>query len=265
LVAASYAQAPIAISSGQFDRLRVMNLVVGLIHLGQAVLMLALSNDFSLPVTWAFLSGPPGTDPGTAPAFDVPLGPLMALFLFLAAVDHLLIATPVLNGVYRRLLVQERNDIRWIEYSVSASLMVVAIAMITGVNDFGALVAIAGANASMILFGMLQERMSRPSSGSVNWLPYLFGCIAGAVPWIVIAVQIVNGERIGSGDVPGFVYGIMISLFLLFNTFSINMVLQYKRTGPWRDYVFGEKTYILLSLIAKSALAWQVFANILVS
>src|SRR5688572_7595086 len=146
-------------STDRFDRLRTINLVVGLIHLAQGILMLILSNDFSLPVTRSFLSGPPGTDPQTAPAFDVPLGPLVAVFLLLAAADHLLTASPVLNGVYNRLLRRERNDIRWIEYSISASLMIVLIAMITGVSDLGALIAIGGVNACMLFFGLLQERI----------------------------------------------------------------------------------------------------------
>ena len=59
-------------------------------------------------------------------------------------------------------------------------------------------------------------------------------------------------------------YGIIASLFILFNCFAVNMVLQYRRTGKWRDYLFGEKVYILLSLTAKSALAWQIFANTLI-
>jgi len=39
--------------------------------------------------------------------------------------------------------------------------------------------------------------------------------------------------------------------------------LQYKQVGRWRNYLTGERTYILLSLLAKSALAWQVFAGTL--
>ena len=64
-----------------------------------------------------------------------------------------------------------------------------------------------------------------------------------------------------TNKVPGFVYGIMVSIFLFFNCFAVNMVLQYKKVGPWRDYLFGEKVYIILSLTAKSALAWQVFGG----
>ena len=51
---------------------------------------------------------------------------------------------------------------------------------------------------------------------------------------------------------------------MLFNCFAVNQVLQYRKVGPWRNYHFGEGAYIVLSLVAKSALAWQVFANVLV-
>ena len=64
---------------------------------------------------------------------------------------------------------------------------------------------------------------------------------------------------------PGFVYAIFVSLFVCFNSFAVNMVLQYARIGPWRNYLFGETAYIVLSLTAKSALAWQVFAGTLAS
>jgi hypothetical protein len=247
-----------------FTTLRKYNLVLGFVHLAQAIAMLALSNGFTLPVGRTFLAGPPGTAPSTEPWFNVPLGPMVAAFLLLASIDHFLMAAPKVNDWYNGMLANQRNDARWIEYSISASLMMVLIAMITGVTDIGALVAIAGVNACMIFFGLLQEVFTKPGK-RVNWMPYIFGCFAGAIPWAIVALQIASAEeRATDGGVPGFVYGIIISLFLFFNTFSINMVLQYKQVGKWRDYVYGEKVYLLLSLIAKTILAWQVFANVLV-
>jgi hypothetical protein len=264
MVATSIGRTTSVANAEDVDGLRRANLIVGLIHLAQAALLLWLSNDFSLPVTRSFLSGPPGTAPGFANWFEVALGPMVALFLFLAALDHLLVASPVLWGTYRRLLGRERNDIRWIEYSVSASLMIVLIAMITGVNDAGALLAIAGVNACMLFFGLLQEHVSSPSDPQTNWMPFIYGCFAGAIPWLIIALQVWTAEELGTdGGVPGFVYGILISLFICFNSFAVNMVLQYKQVGRWRSYLFGEKVYLGLSLIAKTVLAWQVFANVL--
>lgn len=243
--------------------LRKFNLIVGLIHLVQAIAMLWLSNDFSLPVTRNFMAGPPGTEPTFDPWFSVALGPAVALFLFLAAFDHILMAVPGVNDWYNRMLASERNLARWAEYSISASLMMILIAMITGVSDAGAIIAIFGVNTAMILFGAVQEMMDPPSEGNVNWWPYIFGCIAGAVPWIIVVMQILTSEEKGF-SAPTFVYGIIVSLFILFNTFSVNMVLQYKRVGKWKSYVYGEKVYIVLSLVAKSLLAWQIFANTLI-
>jgi hypothetical protein len=250
-------------AQGAAGGLRVFNLVVGLIHLAQAIAMLVLSNDFALPVTRSFLTGQPGTTPTTEAWFELRLGPAVAAFLFLAAIDHLLMAAPGVNAWYTDMLARQRNDARWIEYAISASLMIVLIAMITGVSDIGALIAIAAVNACMIFFGLVQEVFTRPSRAGVNWMPYIYGCFAGAVPWAIIALQVASSEDRGAGP-PGFVYGIIVSLFLLFNSFAVIMVLQYRQVGPWRSYIFGERSYIVVSLVAKSLLAWQVFANVLV-
>lgn len=253
------------LDSGDASKLRWYNLIVGLLHLAQGIAMLVLSTDFTLPVTRAIPVGPPGTTPDQDLWLNLPLGPAVAAFLFLAALDHLLMAAPGVNAWYNGMIASKRNYARWAEYSVSASLMVVLIAMITSVSDAAALFAIFGVNASMILFGLLQEAFVRPDRKGVNWMPYLFGCIAGAVPWLIILMNLIFSETlIDGGGPPTFVYGIIISLFLFFNTFSVNMVLQYKQVGKWQSYVYGEKVYIIISLIAKSLLAWQVFANVLV-
>jgi hypothetical protein len=239
--------------------LRRLNIVVGLIHLAQGVVILLLANDFATPVTGSFLSGPPGDGPGTLEVItDLRFAPFVALFLFLAAADHLLMATPPVRGWYERNQRRGRNPARWIEYSVSASVMVVLIAMLTGISDVAALIAIFGANAAMIFFGLLMERQDREAD--VDWLPFWLGCVIGAVPWIAIAAYLFGGD-----EAPGFVYAIFVSLFVLFNCFAVNMALHFRRTGPWRDVAFSEKAYILTSLVAKSALAWQVFASTLVA
>ncbi len=70
---------------------------------------------------------------------------------------------------------------------------------------------------------------------------------------------------LGSSDAkpPAFVYAIVPTVFVFFNIFAINMVLQYKKVGPWKNYLFGERMYIVLSLLAKTALAWQIFVGTL--
>jgi bacteriorhodopsin len=193
--------------------------------------------------------------------FDVPFGSAVALFLLLAAVDHLLVAAPRVVDWYEANLGRGINYARWIEYSVSASIMVVLIAMLAGITGVYALIGLFAANAAMILFGLLMER-ENPPGRPVRWLPFWLGCVIGAAPWVAIAVA-VGGAEAESGGVPTFVFAIFVSLFVLFNSFAINMALQYRRVGRWREYRFGESAYLVLSLVAKSALAWQVFAGAL--
>ena len=242
-------------------RLRGYNLVMGSLHALQGVLVLALANDFSLPVIATYVTGPPGvSDPTIEPLFNVSIAWGVALFLFMSAAAHLLIVTPGIYGWYLRNLENKRNYARWIEYSFSSSLMVVLIAMLTGIADIAALLAIAGVNASMILFGLLQEKYETPGK-NVSWTSYWFGVFAGAVPWIAIGWYLFSPGVDASP--PAFVYGIFFSLFAFFNVFAIVMVLQYRQVGRWANYEYGEYTYVLLSLVAKSALAWQVFGGTL--
>lgn len=250
----------VTIEERRLRRLRLYNAVMGGLHLAQGAVILALANDFSLPVTASFLEGPPGEGPGTQDVlFDVRVAFGVAAFLFLSALAHWITVLPGMFEWYGRNLAANRNYIRWLEYSVSASVMIVLIAMLTGISDVAALGAIFMVNAAMIFFGLIMEHYESP--GSPNWLAFLLGSLFGIVPWLLIGLYIWSPTTDASP--PGFVYAIFVSLFVFFNVFAVNMVFQYKRVGPWRDYVFGEAVYILLSLTAKSALAWQVFGSTL--
>ena len=243
--------------------IRRYNVLAGVFHFAQMCLVIALANDFSLPIVARYMSGPPGStfaDPITL--LDTPVGLAVAIFLGLSAFFHFLVASPQFFPRYATGLAQSRNYFRWVEYSISSSVMIVLIAQICGVTDVVAIVSIFGVNASMILFGWLQEKYETPGNG--GWLPFIFGCIAGIVPWFGLLFYVLAIGGPGNTKAPAFVYGIVISLFVLFNTFAIVQYLQYKKVGKWSDYIRGEKTYITLSLVAKSALAWQIFASTLV-
>ena len=247
----------------QFGSLRRWNIGVGATHLIQALAILALSNDFAIPVQANVQDGPPGTALTIDKVFfDLRFSVAIALFLLLAAADHLLMAAPRVESWYRTNLARGINPARWVEYSVSASLMIVLIAMLPGITNLYALIGLFAVNAAMILFGWLMEQTNRPDRQTTTWWPFIFGCVVGIVPWIAITIALVSSQSEGDG-VPGFVYGIFVSLFLLFNCFALNQWLQYRRRGRFADYLYGEKVYLVLSLVAKSALAWQVYAGTL--
>jgi hypothetical protein len=244
----------------RFNNLRWWNIGVGLLHAVQAVAILTLANDFSLPVTATFMMDAPGVaPPELTELFSPKFAYGVAAFSLLSALGHFLISMPGVFEWYKAQLGQRRNYARWAEYSLSASLMMVLIAMLPGISDIAALGGIFGVNAAMILFGLLMEKYEVP--GAPSWISFNFGSIMGIIPWLLIGIYMVSPSVDASP--PAFVYGIFISLFVFFNIFAVNMYMQYRRIGPWRDYLFGEKSYIVLSLSAKSLLAWQVFSGTL--
>jgi hypothetical protein len=140
--------------------------------------------------------------------------------------------------------------------------MIVVIAMLVGIYDLGTLIPIFAINACMNLFGMMME-LHNQTTQKTNWLSYYCGVFAGIIPWIVIILYLGGATVASEGSIPEFVYYIFLSIGIFFNIFAINMILQYKKIGKWKDYLYGERVYIILSLVAKSALAWQVFAGTL--
>ena len=240
-------------------KLRDFNAFMGLIHVIQACLMLILSNDFTLPITYTRPEYNTVTEtiiPVAVTYVDVQIGPLVALFLFISAGAHFLLST-ILFRWYGINLKKHMNPGRWIEYAFSASLMIVIIAMLTTIYDIGTLMALFTLTLVMNLMGLMME-LHNQTTRKTDWTSYIIGCIAGFVPWVVIFIPLITAE-----SVPDFVIAIFISIAIFFNLFAINMYLQYKKIGKWKDYLYGEYMYIVLSLVAKSALAWQVFAGTL--
>lgn len=135
-----------------------------------------------------------------------------------------------------------------------------SLAMLFGVYDIGSLILMFVLNATMNLFGLIMEEMSHYKK-KTDWKPFVFGSIAGFFPWLVILLYAFGNAN--PTEVPWFVYALAGSYFVLFNLFPINMVLQYKKIGPWKNYLYGERAYIILSLVAKSVLAWLAFAGVM--
>jgi hypothetical protein len=243
--------------------LRTLNIIAGFLHLIQANAVILLSVDFTLPISGSYLAFDTAQQtltPASTVLFDLSLPWLVASFFALSALAHFLIATFYYKK-YAANLSRGINTARWVEYSISASIMLVAISLLVGVYDAASLLMIFFLAAIMNLMGLVME-VHNQTTKKTNWLSYWIGCIAGIVPWLVIALYLWLGAAYGS-KAPDFVYWIFVSIFIFFNCFAVNMVLQYKKVGPWKRYVYGEMVYIILSLVAKSLLAWQVFAGTL--
>ncbi|NBU33355.1 hypothetical protein EB118_01175 [bacterium] len=254
------------------EKLFRWNIILAALHAVQAVAIIVLSKpDLGVQtVTTSFLSldtlastaEKPVLVSATRSLFDVNLSCFVAAFFIICSLAHLFIATRY-RKTYEANLQKGINKVRWYEYSLSASTMMVAIALLAGIFDIGTLVLMFVLTAVMNLCGLIME-VTNQGKEKINWTSYIVGCIAGIAPWIVYVFYIVGSSRFGDGGgPPTFVYYILFSIFLLFNSFAINMYLQYRKKGKWADYLYGERVYMILSLVAKSLLAWQVFAGAL--
>jgi len=245
----------------------------GTLHLIQSLMQLVLAltvenfKNFKLPISTSFLAFNVEkrflfTD--SKILGNVTFGPLIFLFFFLSAFFHFLVVIPRCNEIYWNQINRGKNYFRWIEYSISSTVMIWLIAMLFGVTDISLLISIAFANATMNFCGLFQEKYNniRDKNASIDWWPFIVGTFIGIAPWIVVYTYLGSSASETQENVPGFVYGILVGYFLFFNTFPINMVLQYARIGPWKDYIFGEMGYIVLSLASKTLLGWLVFGGL---
>lgn len=241
------------------------NLVMGILHLVQGLIMMFLASsviqkiaEFQPTIMQWYLKYNPVTQSlelASKKLFELPFGVFVSMFLLVSAAAHFVI---VLNSKkYVKDLAKGINQFRWFEYAISSSIMICLIATLFGVYDIATLVLIFSANAGMNLFGLVMEQLNSGSDKkNVNWGPFIWGSIVGLAPWIAILMYM-----FGTGNfdmVPWFVWAIIGAYFVAFNTFPINMILQYKKVGKWKDYLYGERVYIVLSLVAKSVLAWLV-------
>jgi hypothetical protein len=266
------AEVAVATFDQKVDKLIKFNKTMGLVHLIQGVLMMLFAflvyptlNDsqatFTIPVIGNYLEFVVGEGlvlTNTDTLFELPFLPMTASFLLLSAIFHFLIAFPFKNK-YRAGLRVGINQFRWYEYALSSSLMIVLISALFGVRDVAVFALIALSNAAMNLFGLDMELLNQGESKvgkKVNWLPFIFGTIIGLAPWLAIAFYI--GVNPNLDAVPVFVWFILGTYFVAFNTFPVNMLLQYLGVGKFKDYLHGERGYIVLSLVAKTLLTWLV-------
>lgn len=248
------------------------NLACGILHLVQAAAVLGIglgstsAAKFKLPLITTFVTwnGGPQTQL-VYRTYSFPFCAVTSGFSWMSALAHFLVL-----AFYSRYIADLRkglNQFRWMEYAFSSSLMICLIAMLFTIYDICLLVVIGCINGTMNFFGWGHEILNAGRAPKdVDWRMFLFGTFAGIVPWAIILAYI--GSLAGAGNLPGFVWGILVSYFVVFWCFPGIMIAQYRqwrwcgdaRGGgfPGAGYYNGEKAYQVASLVAKSLLLWLV-------
>lgn len=198
----------------------------------------------------------------------VPLESFVFGFHAGSALAHLWYA--VKSEQYYRTLLKHGNPLRWVEYAVTAALMIVVILVTMGIVAVWELVSAAVLTAATQFFGWLcevsvQERPGQQSQTlyKYRWRFFWIGCFVALPPWIAIIVTYDDSRRNSDVPVPWFVTAIVIGLFIMFSSFAFVMVWRLRDRGgtPSELNVRAEKLYIILSFVSKALLAWLLWAG----
>lgn len=188
---------------------------------------------------------------------------------------------------YKELLEKGRNPLRFIEYGISASLMLWIIGLQSGIQSFYVLYLISICNVGCQILGLVAEysmsllnesMASKKGDTLAPWWKYrkneneennftiMILCHVVAflqylsAYGIIISHFVVSLGNCNSTEPPGFVYAIIATQAILFGCFGL-VQLTGVVTGL-NVLKEPEAVYIGLSLTAKSVLGWLLFAYV---
>lgn len=277
---------------------RSWNLITSLLHLGNGVAIVALRYVNDKDLFYGIQQSYPDWSRNASSediiqgeeffvrkrdiqTYELSLTWLIAVFFFLSFAFQLAAYFPNVYS-YEALLKRGRHPLRFIEYSISSPLMVIAIALLSGIFEHYALLGVFFAMFSCNILGLLAEHLAsmkpkektdeedrllrnvdagmRSEHLTVTWIAHVAGwvCVIGA--WLPVLSAFSLGNSEGTVAAPDFVYVIIATMFILFNSFGINQLLEL--SGVY-GHETAELVYITLSLTSKSLLGWMIFANVL--
>lgn len=261
------------------DREHTLNKWLAIAYGVQALALLLVSVGRLSPVTVHFL----GVDTLASPAaghtvyaaasrhlFDVSLPQLLAFSLTISAVIHGLLAR-WLRGQYDGWLKQGSNPFRWLDGAFSSSLIPVVIGLVVGLSDVASLAMLFILGFATHILGLYMEsynnesRARKPQDNNVpakDYRPFILMCITGATIWLVLGSAILSAVIFGAGLPPGIWIAYLVGSICA-AAYAAVMLQNYRQAGRWSEYRKGNTACAVLGFVAKSSIAWLLFAAVL--
>lgn len=163
------------------------------------------------------------------------------------------------------------NMLRMIEYSISATLMQVAIALVLGIDSRLEIIAIASLTILVMLLGLIAEQL-KTTMFKTAWFTHLLGWFAMGAVWFLIFQKFNHSVEMSKADggegPPEFVYTLILTIALMYMAFGLLQLLQliwitlYTKTSAVVNKNI-ELGYNLMSLTSKTFLGIFLLANVL--
>lgn len=257
-----------------------LNSVLCILHLANAMGVIASTYNLDVPnnIQETFMTavkqvnGPPGLNSSGI----VSITWVAAMFFAVTAMVHFIYALNP-GGIYDNMIQDENNYIRWLEYTVTATLMKVIVCLNAGVNIASEIFLHAMCTAVTMIQGQIVERNIRENRVSDCILPTITGWLLEITSWSIILTKFglvisqVNGLDIPA-KIPDWVYAVIFCEFGLFMSFAIVQVVHIagNKTAFTKEervarYKKIETAYDILSLVAKTLLGWVVAGGLISS
>jgi hypothetical protein len=199
-------------------------------------------------------------DPALQPPSNiVPI--LVTLFFGVTSAAHFAYAINY-NSFYINEVVKDgRNRFRWVEYGISATIMMIIIAFSSGVKDAYTIVMIAAAVASVMFTGYWFEQLPKSFSRAEKSVPIFVGFFllfsVFLVVWWSFNDRVEDYKAIAASEnaedeFPSWIRYMIFVLFAFYASFGFVPVAQL--VFPSASFIRFEGVYLVLSVAAKATL-----------
>jgi hypothetical protein len=253
--------------------LKKLNLTLGVLYGLELLAVLVVSKSHTAPLTTSYVavdslqsasSGNLVLAPASRFILDLNLLWLVAIALAAGAIVHLLVATYA-RSRYETGLKQQQNVWRWGTFGITASLLFVCFAVLTGVYDLTMLVVVTVLVFVLhaIAWRLEKAASSRNKSRPDVWLGYGATWALGLAAWFVAGQYLYAANVYGEGHIAGSIYalsGVMAAISLMFATRLFLFIRRPKTSQQFRLY---DRNQTMLLFVTTSILVWQIVVGAL--
>ena len=169
------------------------------------------------------------------------------------------------------------NSLRMLEYSISATLMQIAIALVLGIGDRLVIAGVAALTVVTMLLGLIAEQLKYDRK-NMAWTAHFTGWFSMLAVWGILGRKFVYTIQTSDASPPEFVYVIVLVIAFLYSLFGGIQFYQLWKSdvAPNMDKKTDSETiriiklnqyvemiYCVNSLVSKTFLGWMIFANAL--
>jgi hypothetical protein len=162
----------------------------------------------------------------------------------------------------RRALDSRISAWRWIDFAVTGALVIETIAFLSGMQDLVTLKLLGTLVASSAVFAWIAERENANANRVVKG-SFIASFVTGALALLAINAYAVATIVYGIIRSPWYVYALYALAVVTALALALNQIREYRRVGSWGNYLFVERNYIVINLLAKVAFAVILIVGLL--